>query len=116
MKNLTGAKIIAALAITLGILSFAASRSIAANEYKFKVVNKTDATITKLFASENGKKWGSFDIGKGIRSGATMELVWDQSTDNSGCEWWFKAHFADGSDSEPVKFDFCEDDLVLEFK
>ena len=44
-----------------------------------------------------------------------MELIWDKSTDNGNCEWHLKAVFADGSESDPAKFDFCEKDLVVEF-
>jgi hypothetical protein len=84
-------------------------------EYKFKVRNKTKVAIKKLLASPDGKKYGFFDIGAGIKPGATVELVWDKTTDKSNCEWYFKAVFADGEESEAEEFDFCEDDLVLEF-
>jgi hypothetical protein len=42
-------------------------------------------------------------------------MQWDDSTDESSCEWSFMATFADGSESEAVDFDFCEDELVIEF-
>ena len=84
-------------------------------EYKFKVHNNTKSAIKKLMVSEDGKKWGFFDIGSGIGAGATVELVWDKSTDNGNCEQYFKVQFADGEWSDAVKFDFCEKDLVLEF-
>jgi hypothetical protein len=45
-----------------------------------------------------------------------VELVWNESTDTENCEQTFKAVFADGEESEPVEFDFCEKGLVLEFK
>src|SRR5437588_12995050 len=99
-----------ALVLMSGTLSFAKTY-----EYKFKVHNNTKQDIKKLQVSEDGKKWGDFDIGDGIKAGATDELVWDKSTDNSGCEWYFKATFADGDVSDAVKFDFCEKGLVLEF-
>ena len=85
------------------------------NEYKFKVHNNTKQAIKKLQVSEDGKKWGDFDIGDGIAAGATEELVWDKSTDSENCEQYFKVRFADGEWSDAVKFDFCEKGLVLEF-
>ena len=99
-----------ALVLMSSTLSFAKSY-----EYKFKVHNNTKQDIKKLQVSEDGKKWGTFDVGDGIKAGATDELVWDKSTDNSGCEWYFKATFADGDVSDAVKFDFCEKGLDLEF-
>ena len=86
-----------------------------ANEYKFKVHNNTKQDIKKLQVSEDGKKWGEFDIGDGIKAGATEELVWDKSTDNENCEQYFRVQFADGDWSDAVKFDFCEKGLILEF-
>jgi hypothetical protein len=99
-----------ALILMSGTLSVARSY-----DYKFKVHNNTKADIKKLQVSEDGKKWGYFDIGSGIKAGETVELVWDKSTDNDACEQYFKVQFADGDWSEPVKFDFCEKGLVLEF-
>jgi hypothetical protein len=90
------------------------SQAIAA-EYSFKVHNTTKNTIKKLLASEDGKTYGFFDIGKGIKPGETSTLEWDKSTDNGKCKQWFKAVFDDGEESEAVQFDFCEDDLTLEF-
>ena len=49
------------------------------------------------------------------RPNATDELVWDKSTDNGNCEWTFKTVFDNDEESEAVKFDFCEKNLVLEF-
>ena len=85
------------------------------SEFSFKVYNRTDTTITKLLVAEAGKKYGYFDIGKGIAPGKSMTLVWDKSTDTENCVQYFKAVYADGSESKPVKIDFCEDDLELEF-
>jgi hypothetical protein len=65
--------------------------------------------------SEDGKSYGEFEIGKGIKAGETVELQWDKSTDNGKCKQWFKAVFDDGEESEAEQFDFCEEDLVLEF-
>ena len=84
-------------------------------EYSFKVHNKTKQTIKKLLASEDGEKYGFFDIGKGIKPGETMTLVWDKSTDGGKCTQHFKAVYDDDSESEPVAFDFCEKNLELEF-
>src|SRR5262249_4405356 len=103
------------LAAALALMSFTASSAQPSSEYKFKVHNNTKQDIKRILVSEDGKKWGYFDIGNGIKAGATVELVWDKSTDNEDCKQWFKAVFADGDESEPVKFDFCEKDLVLEF-
>jgi hypothetical protein len=84
-------------------------------EYKYKVHNKSKNTITKLLASEDGKEYGEFDIGDGIKPGKIVTLVWDKSTDEGNCEQWIKAVFDDGESSPAQKFDFCEEDLVLEF-
>jgi hypothetical protein len=100
----------AALILMSGTLSLASS-----NDYKFKVHNNTKQDIKKLQVSEDGKKWGFFEIGDGIKAGETVELAWDKATDNEGCEQYFKVQFADNDWSEPVKFDFCEKGLVLEF-
>ena len=97
------------------VVMLVGSLTAAESEYSFKVKNTTKHKITKLLASEDGKDYGNFDIGKGIKPGETITLAWDKKTDDSGCEWYFKAVFDDGEESEVVKFDFCEDDLELEF-
>ena len=102
--------LVLAFALMSGTLSFAKT-----SDYRFKVHNNTKQAIKKIQVSEDGKKWAYFDIGDGIAAGATDELVWDKSTDNSNCEWFFRAQFADGDWSDAVKFDFCEKGLVLEF-
>ncbi|MBX7223750.1 MAG: hypothetical protein K1Y36_27800 [Blastocatellia bacterium] len=86
-----------------------------AQDYKFKVHNNTKTTIKKVLVSEDGKKYGYFDIGSGIAPGRTMELVWDKSTNSESCTQYFKAVFSNGEESDAVKFDFCEEGLVLEF-
>ena len=103
------------LATVMVLLSFTLSFARSNAEYKFKVHNNTKVDIKKIMVSQDGKKWGYFDVGSGIKAGATEELVWDKSTDNEGCEQYVKAVFANGEESEPVKFDFCEKGLVLEF-
>ena len=97
-------------AVALSLLSVAAWA-----EYSFKVTNNTDEDIVAIEVSDDGKNWGKFDIGSGIAAGETAKLVWDASTDDGACEWTFRATFADGSESEDVDFDFCEDDLELVF-
>ena len=100
-----------AIALVCSAFAFATTKV----EYKFKVHNNTKVTIKKILVSEDGKKYGYFDIGDGIAAGATEELVWDKSTDDGNCEQHFKAVFANDEESEPVEFDFCEKDLTLEF-
>ena len=110
----TNFKRITLLVCALMLVSFAASR-VHAN-YTFKVHNKTDNKIVKLLASEDGKTYREFDIGKGIAAGKMVTMEWDQSTDDGDCEWYFKAQFDDGEETEPIVFDFCEKNLVLEIK
>jgi hypothetical protein len=105
---------ISLLAAALLLLSFTAANA-AEEEYSFKVHNNTKHTIKKILASEDGESYGNFDIGKGIKPGATVELVWDASTNGESCHQYFKAVFDNGEESEATKFDFCEDDLTLEF-
>ena len=84
-------------------------------DYSFKVKNTTKELITKILVSEDGEKYGFFDIGAGIKPGEEMTLVWDKSTNSSSCHQWFKAVWASGEEGKPVKFDFCEKGLELEF-
>lgn len=100
----------------LALILMSATLSLAkSNDYEFKVHNNTKQTIKKMLVSIDGKKWGEFDIGNGIKAGVTETLVWDKSTDNEPCEQYFKVQFANGEWSDAVKFDFCEKGLVLEF-
>lgn len=87
-----------------------------ADDYKFAVHNNSKQAIKKILVSEDGDEYGFFNIGSGIKAGATVELVWDSSTEGESCEQYFKAVFADGSESEATKFDFCEEGLTLEFE
>jgi hypothetical protein len=103
------------LVTALMLMSFTLSFAKPHVEYKFKVHNNTKVTLKKIQVSDDGKTWGYFDIGDGIAAGATEELVWDKSTDNGACEWYFKAIWSDGDVSDAAKFDFCEKDLVIEF-
>ena len=86
-----------------------------ASAYEFVVSNKTGTKITGIQASEDGTAWGAFDVKGGVAAGADMNLVWSSATEDTGCEWQVKATYADGSESEPAPFDFCQEDLVLEF-
>lgn len=115
MSALINFKRVVLLAIVIGMAGLTVTNASSGFDYRFKVHNKASSRITKILASEDGKKYGVFDVGAGIKPGATMELVWDKSTDNGQCEWYLKAVFADGSESEPATFDFCEKDLVVEF-
>jgi hypothetical protein len=85
-------------------------------EYSFTVHNTTNDRITKLLASEDGQNYGTFDVGgAGISPGQTVTLNWDKSTNDSHCKWFIKAVFDDGSETPAKKFDFCEEDLELDF-
>jgi hypothetical protein len=95
----------------IGMMATAAQ----AEEFSFTATNTTKSNITEVFVSENKSEWGYFDIGSVIKPGATVNLVWDQSTNSEGCSQWVKAAYADGSESEPAKFDFCENGLEIEF-
>lgn len=101
-----------ALAVSFVFAGLAAS----ADEYSFEVTNSTRLTIRKILVSENGKQYGYFDIGKGIKPGQTVELVWDSSTNGEDCEQYVKAVYSDGEESEPAVFDFCESEVALEFE
>jgi len=101
--------------VLLVIASLVAGTADAKDEYSFKVHNTSGSAIKKLLVSEDGKEWGFFEIGDGIEAGASVTLVWDESTNKEDCKQHFKAVFADGEESEPVIFDFCEEDLELEF-
>lgn len=85
-------------------------------DYSFTVHNTTNDRITKLLASEDDQNYGTFDVGSaGISPGQTVTLNWDKSTNDSHCKWFLKAVFDDGSETPAKKFDFCEEDLELDF-
>lgn len=83
--------------------------------WDFTVTNATGSAITRILASEDGKTWGEFKLSGPVAPGGSMQLVWAPSTENTGCEWQVKAVYQDGSESDPATFDFCEEDLELEF-
>jgi len=104
------------VALAFGIAGNATiTTSAFAAEFSFTATNITNTAITEVLVSENKKDWGYFEIGGGIKPGATVNLVWDQSTNSEGCSQWVKASYADGSESEPAKFDFCENGLEINF-
>jgi hypothetical protein len=117
MKTKRLTTIIKTLSFALLALGFTAGSVLAADdEYSFKVENKTDSVIKKILVSEDGKTYGPFDIGKGIKPGETVTLVWDKSTNDQACKQWVKAVYDDGSEAKPAKFDFCEKDLEIVFE
>ena len=101
--------------LALVLVSQAFSAQAEEDQYTFKVLNKTDSLITELLVSEDGKTWGSFDLGGGVSPGEEGTMAWDKSTDGQGCEQQVKAKYKGGTESAPATFDFCEDDLTLEF-
>ena len=99
---------------TLALAAFSPAH--AEENLYFYVKNRADSRIVKLQVSENRKNWGDFDIGRGIAPGQKVKLIWDPSTDDENCKQWIRAKFADGSTSDPSKFDFCDDfDDPIEF-
>lgn len=84
-------------------------------QYTFKVHNGNVQKITGLLASEDGKKFSNFAIGAGIKVGETVTLNWDKSTNKSDCNWYIKAVYADKSVGEAVKFNFCDEDVLIDF-
>jgi hypothetical protein len=101
--------VVAAAVVLMSVPAFA-------EEYSFTVTNNTDTKITKILASEDGEEYGFFNIGNGINPGNTVKLVWDSSTAGEGCEQFFKAVFSNGEESEPQSFDFCEEEVAIEFE
>jgi maltose-binding protein MalE len=85
------------------------------DSYSFKVHNTTKEKITKILVSEDGEKYGYFDIGDGIKPDETVTLNWDKTTNSQKCTQWFKAVWESGEEGKPVKFNFCEKGLELEF-
>jgi len=104
------------VAVSLFAFGFSAGSARAADEYSFTVENKTSDVIKKVLVSEDGKTYGPFDIGKGIKPGQTVTLVWDTSTNDQACKQWVKAVYDDGSETKPAKFDFCEKGLEIVFE
>ena len=115
MKNISLSKTIL-LALTLTATVVLPRLAVAGdNEYSFILHNTTEEKITALMVSEDGEKWGKFDIGDGLKAGASAKFVWDKSTNSQGCTQYVKAEFEDGSESKPVQHDFCKEGLELGF-
>ncbi|HEX7517003.1 MAG TPA: hypothetical protein VF345_06925 [Chthoniobacterales bacterium] len=115
MKNYL--KITAIVALVLASFTMPARHVNAADDdqYTFQVKNANVQRITKLLASEDGKKYLDFDIGKGIDVGEIVTLNWDKSTNKSACQWFIKTVYADKSVGEAVEFDFCKEGLIIQF-
>ena len=86
-----------------------------ADEFTFDVVNDSEYRLIRLQASEDGRNWLDFDIGRGIDSGNTMTLVWDESTYGAGCHWSLRARFASNTWSTVARYDFCDPNLEITF-
>ena len=106
--------------IALGVVTIALSVSplYAASQEKisFRVHNKSNLKIVKLLVSQDGVEYGHFNIGAGIKAGATILLAWEAGTEDETCEQYVKAVFSEGSESEPTQFNFCEENLEIEFE
>lgn len=113
VRTISGVLMITA-SLFVGLIS-SNTASAGESEYSFTVRNNTRTKMTKLLVSEDKKDWGYFDIGKGIAPGEEEKLVWDSSTNSEGCDQYVKAAYADGTESEEAKFNFCEANLELEF-
>ena len=107
-------KAILALVITVQML-LAVRAGAAEDRYTFTIENTTDEKIVQLLVSEDGKEWAAFDIGKGVKPKQTVTLEWNEESNEQSCEQKVKAVYEDGSESEEAEFDFCEEDLELEF-
>ncbi|HYR27353.1 MAG TPA: hypothetical protein VEU30_02740 [Thermoanaerobaculia bacterium] len=101
--------VLAAAVVLMSVPAFA-------DQYKFKVTNNTNTKIAKILVSQDGEEYGFFNIGGGIPSGKTVTLVWDESTNGESCQQYFKAVFANGEESEAQEFDFCEEEVEIEFE
>ena len=115
MKNLSlGKTVLLALSLTAAVVlpRLAVAEE---NEYSFILHNTTEEKITALMVSEDGEKWGKFDIGDGLKAGDSAKFVWDKATHSQECEQFVKAEFEDGKESKPVKHDFCKEGLELGF-
>jgi hypothetical protein len=118
MKNISLAKtLVFALSLTAAVvlprLAIAADDD--EKEYSFVLHNTTKEKITGLMVSEDGEKWGKFDVGAGLKPGESAKFVWNKETNSQACEQFVKAEFEDGSESKPVKHDFCKEGLELGF-
>jgi len=105
------------LATALLMMSFTLSFAKPHADYKFKVHTTPSWPSRRSRSRKMERNGASFDIGDGMEAGATGR-VWfgTKSTDNGGCEWYFKAVWSDGEESDAVKFDFLrKGTITLEF-
>src|SRR6266404_581788 len=115
MKNISLSKTVL-LALTLTATVVLPRLAVAGdNEYSFILHNTTDEKITALMVSEDGEKWGKFDIAAGLKAADSAKFVWDKSTHSQECEQFVKAEFEGGKESKPVKHDFCKEGRELGF-
>jgi P pilus assembly chaperone PapD len=118
MKNILLSKtLLLALSLTAAVVlpRLAVAADDDEKEYSFVLHNTTKEKITGLMVSEDGEKWGKFDVGNGLNPGESAKFVWDKKTNSQECEQFVKAEFEDGSESKPVKHDFCKEGLELGF-
>jgi hypothetical protein len=104
------------LATTMLTLTLVNLKAIPTNaeEYSFTITNEKQSDIVAILTSENEQKWERLDFGNAtISQGESMELGWDETTNDYGCIWWIKAVFSDGSESKSQQFNFCESGLEL---
>lgn len=92
-----------------------AAGSAFAEDYTFTVENNSDQDIVTIEVSEDGYTWEYFNIGRGIRADSSELLAWDESTNNRGCDWRFRATFEEGYVAYADWIDFCEPDVVVYF-
>lgn len=86
-----------------------------ASDYEFTVHNNSDQDIVKIEVSEDGESWARFGIGSGIDAEDSAVLVWAEHTNNSGCDWQFRATFEEGFVAYSDFIDFCEEGVEIEF-
>lgn len=100
-------------ATTLGLAHSPTSAS--AEQWYFWVENDSNTAIKSLLVSEDGKKWGYFDIGSGIAPGDKEKMLWNESANDESCAQWIKAEFSDGQESEAAQINFCQkvDDPIV---
>ena|SRR5438270_12570917 len=80
----------------------------------FEIHNATKKMIKSVIVSKDGKKYVKLQIGKpGIAPDTTGRVIWYQST-LAACGYFVKVVFEDSNETEPGKFDFCEEDITDE--
>jgi hypothetical protein len=100
----------AGVALSLGSIF---AMSVKAEEYKFSIQNNSDAAISQVLVSEDGETWGYFTLESNIAPDTKGEMVWGEHTNHEACSQWIKIGFEDGSVTQPKKFDFCENPVLV---